>query len=909
MNTSSIPLFKSRISIEQLKKSTRILTILSRKFFLLFLLPLFYFACDDQPSSSVNTQNATQNAGTPSSNSGFNGGASSSSGEEVLAGTDVQAGSDLAGQDVLIGGAEIGGEMNASDHLWSTQEVFEGLSPTCAPCHSAGQSSPFFESLTQFERLLVAQANWIVPGRPEQSSFLRLLEGSFPGPFMQMPPSELAYAARESELRTQIPPAPTMLDLNRWIEALNEDDLMDAHEEVLCADLPLRTVLSRLNRNDYQRAAEDLLGTALHLAPDLPAENESYGFTHLGELLTLSPLLIEKLDLAAQALADEAVPDRFPNPSLQFFEGESDMTSSVGAAASTFWNLWAQGDLSTPISIERAGQYEIRVSVGGGQAGPDPVRFALVFDGIVIGEGSTWAVSPQFEQITFVLPLEAGEHTISIRFLNDYYCIEEGFLAGRCPEIGDRNLHFDSLYLNGPIYEERPSSVFEQRYLHCDLLALGEGRLSRLELETCTKETISDFLSIAWRTPLEIADIDRAWRLVSDELQNDPPTLVEFSKGLRNFVYATLLSPRFLFKEEPSAVGASLNDHERAVRLASLIWRSVPDQQLLEAAGQGRLSSTEGINAEILRMLQDPRALRLAEEFGGRWLSLHHLDVSAPDYQAFPNFNDDLRASMYQETVQVLKTIIHENRSILDLIDADFTWLNPQLANHYGLSAALDPALGNQFQRVALPQAGRLGALTHGAWLTVTSHPTRTSPVVRGKWVLENLLCMPPPPPPPGVEGLPTMVDQDASVRARLEQHRADPACAACHTHMDAIGFGFEQFDGIGSFRVSDAGRTIDPSGSLPPYLQDRLNDTDIDSVGFEDTVSLVQALRADPRVSRCIAERFVVYAMGRGLRADEHCYLDEIITIASDEGMSMAALVEAVALSPLFLTRGEERP
>ena len=816
-----------------------------------------------------------------------------------------EAGAELRGG---VMGGSVAGDRPPITSAWTTLDIFEGLSPTCAPCHSEGQSIPAFESLASFERLIVAEPAWVTPGSPSESALLSLLSGSAQGRYSQMPPSGPSYAERASSLSAQVPRAPNMTELADWIASLNPDALITPPEEVNCASLPAQSGLSRLSRDDYQRAVEDLLGTSLPIAQDLPAENESYHFTHLTELLTLSPLLVEKYDLAAQALAQEALPDRYPAPEELWFEGELDMESSVGAAGGSFWNLWAQGDLLTAVSVARLGLYQLQLSVGGGQAGPDPVRFAVLVDDIEVAYGETWAVSPAFERLSFEVPIEAGGHSIGVRFLNDYYCVEEGILAGRCTELGDRNLHFDSLLVTGPLYEDLPPSAFERRYLRCDLNALRDGALNDQELEVCGRETIEAFLRLAWRGPVSAMNLDRAWSLVDAELSqpSESPSL-RFAQGLRAVVHAALLSPRFLFKEELTPSGEHLEGRAIATRLAALIWRSVPDGELLAEAESGALATAEGIRASVTRMLSDPRATRLAVEFGGRWLTLHHLEVVAPDYLIFPTFDEPLRVAMYEETRRVLTAILDEDRSILDLIDADFTYLSPRLASHYGLEGALDTALGDTFQRVSLPQAGRLGALTHGSWLTVTSHPTRTSPVVRGKWVLENLLCMPPPPPPPGVEGLPPMVDQDSSVRARLEQHRADPACAACHTHMDAIGYGFEQLDGVGSFRLSDAGRLIDPAGELPPYLE---GDEELrEGVSFADGPELVRALRADPRVSRCVAERFVVYALARGVREDERCLVDEVIAEASERGMTFKALVEAITVSPLFRMRGEVRP
>ena len=826
---------------------------------------------------------------------------------------EAEVSGDEAGSGLVIhAGAEAGAEAGAragaeAAEPWSNRAIYEGLKPSCAPCHSAGQTLPYFESLGQFERLIVMDPAWVRAGSPDESELIKLLSGSSLGRYTQMPPSA-SYRDQLSSLTEQRPAAPSIEALEAWIAEMDPTEPFNpTEEEQRCASLPARRPLARLSRVEYQRAIEALLGTRIDVASDLPADHEAHGFTHLAELLTLSPLLLEKYELAAQSLAAEAVPERHPSPQELFLEGERDMSSEVGAANDRYWNLWANGELSATIELPASGLYEITISVGGGQAGPEPVRFALTIDGIVVEEAESAAMTPAFEQISFQVPLVEGAQRLGVRFLNDYWCPEERYLEGLCAGIGDRNLHVDSVLVSGPLYAELPPSAFEQRYLSCELESLRAGALDEQALERCALDSLRPFLRLAWRAALSEEELEPLWSLVRTELSREGSSpSASFARALRQGVHAALLSPRFLLREEPSGAGEALSGFERAMRLAALIWQSHPDEQLLEEASSGELNSEEGLSVAVRRMLADPRAESLATEFAARWLTLPHLDGAAPDYEAFPSFDEELRREMRRETEGLLLSIFREERPLLELIDAEFTWLTPRLAEHYGLTAQLDPALGETPQRVTLPQGGRLGALTHASWLTLSSQPTRTSPVVRGKWVLENLLCLPPPPPPPGVEGLPPSVDQDASVRARLEQHRADPACAACHTHMDAIGFGFEQLDGTGAFRLSDSGRVIETAGALPP-----LSDAAPGAEGapFEDAVSLARALRADPRVERCVAERFVIYALGRGLRPDERCLVDEALERAAARGMSLQALVESVALSPLFLTRGEERP
>ena len=758
----------------------------------------------------------------------------------------------------------------------STLSIYEGLKPSCEMCHAQGQSLPIFESLNQFERLVVTDPQWIMPGVPSESNFVSVLRGDWRGVYTQMPPSGGAYALAIAGQGD----APSMETIESWILGLGDVEISEP-EETPCVTTPSRGQLARLSRLEYRNATRDLLGTSLDPGADFPEENESYGFSHISALLTLSPLLIEKYDLAAASLAAEAIPSHSPPTSVYILEAELDMTSMVGRAYEEVWNLWSNGDLQGFVMLPSAGEYQISAQVSGGQAGSDPVRLALLVDGVEQETFQITAQTPDRDTVQISVNLSAGEHAIGVRFLNDYYCSQMRFEAGECDERGDRNLLIDRVRIEGPTAISVPPSAFETRFVTCD--PVGE------QIEVCTRSILTRFGRLAWRRPLEIGEVDRLWTLI----QSEP----KWRDGMRLALRALLLSPHFIFRLERAPEGQPLSAYERAARLAAFIWRSVPDETLLDAAASGDLDNREGIISEVSRLLADPRAQELVRDFGGRWMQLHHLEAAAPDYDRFPQFNEELRASMHEESTRVLQTIVDEERPLLDLVNADFTWLNPQLAVFYGLEGELDPNDTDLFQRVALPQGGRQGFLTQGAWLTLTSHPTRTSPVVRGKWVLENLLCAPPPPPPPSVEGLPeTGVDQDASLRERFEQHRADPACAACHTHMDAIGFGFERFDGIGQFRLMDGREVIDPSGELP---------TEPPTV-FNDAVEMINALRVDPALPRCVTERMVIFALGRGVSEEERCMVDEIMRDAGT--LSLQELARAIAGSVMMTTQGESR-
>ncbi len=799
---------------------------------------------------------------------------------EPIAG-EPMAGEPMAGEPMA--GEPMAGEM--IDTSLTTEEVYEGLRPICSACHSAGLSLPAFASLADFNRLIVTNQQWIVPGEPDQSALLNLLLGTYAGSiYTQMPPSGAPYAL----LINEDPSAPSIDEIRTWIEQLEITGEPEP-EPITCANTPLKGAMARLSKEEYRNTIRDILGSHLDPSADFPSENESYGFSHISTLLTLSPLLIEKYDLAAIALAEEAVPKHTRPLETFVLEAENDLSSTVGAASGEYWNLWSNGLISTFFNPPEAGRYEITMAVSGGQAGPDPVRFALVIDGQDVEVFESRAQRPDRDQITTTVNLVSSEHEIGIRFLNDYYCTQERFDLGECAGVGDRNLLVDRLVITGPQSVIIPPSNFELRYLDCDPEQEG--------FEPCARSILTRFGRLAWRRPLSMDELNRLWALMNAEVSADAPTLNQWRDGLRQAVHAILLSSHFIFRVELSPEGTSLNGYERASRLAAFIWRSSPDEALLNAVAQGDLDTLSGQSAQIERMLSDPKAQALIQDFGGRFMQLHHLDDLEPDYQIFPQFTPSLRASMKQEMRLALQSIMVEERSLLDLVNLDFTWINQELALFYGLEDAYNSASGDEYRRISLPQAGRKGLLTQGAWLTVTSHPTRTSPVLRGKWVLENLLCTPPPPPPPSVEGLPESgVDQNASVRERLEQHRADPACAACHTQMDSIGFAFESFSGIGEFRLVDGNDVIDPSGILtldPP-------------LSFENSVDLVDGLRNEPALSRCVTERMIIYALGRGLADNEHCFVDQIMTQADQ--YSLQSLARAIAGSVLMTQQGETR-
>lgn len=420
------------------------------------------------------------------------------------------------------------------------------------------------------------------------------------------------------------------------------------------------------------------------------------------------------------------------------------------------------------------------------------------------------------------------------------------------------------------------------RLVPCDPARDGE--------EACLREVVARFLPRAFRRPVGEEEREEFVRLGQAAIADGEG----FDGGVRVVVEAALLSPRFIFRveeePEPGRVRA-LDGFEVASRLSYFLWSTMPDDRLFEAAASGQLDGAEGIAAEVERMLASPKARAVVDNFGGQWLATRALSRAQPDATLFPEWNDALRDAMAEETRRVFAEIVSEGRPMTELLDADFTWVNERLARHYGIEGVR----GDDFQRVPAPPE-RGGILGHGSFLTITSNPTRTSPVKRGVWVLSQLLCDDPPPPPPGVEGLPETGTPTGTLREQMEAHRSDPICASCHETMDSIGFGLENFGPTGRYREKDeAGFPIDASGELPG---DRI---------FAGAVELAQHLKADPKLPACMAEQAMTYALGRALTRKDSCALEAVTRDFEAGGFTFEALARAIATSEPFRLRAAE--
>lgn len=446
-----------------------------------------------------------------------------------------------------------------------------------------------------------------------------------------------------------------------------------------------------------------------------------------------------------------------------------------------------------------------------------------------------------------------------------------------------------------------------RRRIEADSGELGPGWTDRLRRDVTT------FATRAFRRPVAAEEVDRLIALSGGDRRerggrnrrrggrpesdgepfaNDP---------LRIAATAILTSPHFLFRIErdPEASAESaesaqpsvrrLNDYEIASRLSYFLWSSMPDEELFALAADGELGRPETLFRQVDRMLADPKSEALVKHFAGQWLQLRDVAVLSPDPGRYPEFDDSLRAAMLGETEHFFEAVMREDRSVLDFLDADFSFINERLARHYGI----DGVDGDSFRRVSLP-AQRRGVLTHASILMLTSNPTRTSPVKRGQWILGNILGEPPPPPPPDVEELDEDGETLGSLRERMEQHRANPSCSVCHRQMDALGFGLENFDPIGGWRDRDGRFEIDPSGELPG------NQT------FAGPAELMKLLAKQKRDAfcRCLSEKMLTYGLGRGLGPYDRCAVNSILNQLAENDDRFSALIKAIVTSEPFLYR-----
>lgn len=664
--------------------------------------------------------------------------------------------------------------------------------------------------------------------------------------------------------------APLCLFLLIPVGCADEDALPPPEAEIVD---PGTLVMHRLNRAEYDNTVRDLLGTTLVPARDFPEDDLGYGFDNISAVLSTSPLHVELYERAADLLLAEVLTlpsDAPPIDRLVEVEDEEVTKTNGGIWGTDGWNLWSNGEAAVEQEVALPGTYRLTARLAATQGGPDLAHAELRVDDVQIVGHDVAAVREFPEEYSGEFEVIEGNRKFAVAFTNDFYDQETG---------EDRNLLVDWFRIEGPLGWSPDPNPARAGLVPCTPETPDEE-------DACLREVLTTFLPRAFRRPVSEAEIEVHVGLIELARAHGEG----FEAGLNLALKAALLSPHFLYRVE---VDASPDDptvhvasqHELASRLSYFLWSSMPDATLFAAADGGTLDA-DGLAGQARRMLADPRAEALVDNFAGQWLYIRALEDVSPDVWAFPEFDEELRTAMSEEMQIFFRTFLRDGRPLSQLLSSPGTSVNARLAAHYGIEGDFTDA----FEPVV--PGDRLGLLGMAGLLTATSYPTRTSPVKRGEWVLAQLLCSEPEPPPPGVEGLPEGVDQDLPLRERLEQHRADPECSGCHAVMDQIGFGLEHFNGVGSWRDDEDGLPIDASGVLPG------------DVTFEGAVELAAVLAENPWLDVCMTRQLMTYALGRGTFVEDRAVVDSVAAGYVEDGGRLEDLVVRIVRSDAFRLR-----
>jgi hypothetical protein len=657
---------------------------------------------------------------------------------------------------------------------------------------------------------------------------------------------------------------------------------------------PGRPTLHRLNRAEYANAIRDLLALDIDVAELLPADDTGYGFDNIGDVLTVSPALLERYLLAAGKISREAVGDTAMPPAYQTYSLRPGLKQDE--RMSETMPLGSRGGTAIRHRFPVDGEYEIAVSLQRDRAEAvlstgrerkldlrlDEQRLDLFT--IAATTKAAGAGEEADSNLKTRLKVRAGAHTIVATFLKDTMVPEGIIFRPRADAIQGHFEGLGAISISGPFDVQGPGATpSRDRIFVCRPAAAAQE-------EACARQIIAGFARRAYRRPITADDLPQLLALYRQGAATGG-----FETGIRLTLQKILVSPEFIFRVEldpPDAAPGSVHrvsDVELASRLSFFLWSSIPDDQLLAVAERGELSNPKVLEAEVRRMLADPRSAALVKNFAGQWLFLRNIAGIQPDTAAFSNFDENLREALRKETELVLDSTLREDRGVADLLDTDYTFVNQRLAEHYGITGVY----GSEFRRVAVTDPRRRGLLGQASIMTVTSYPDRTAPTIRGKWVLEQLLGTPPPPPPPNVPAL----KEDASfkvltMRQRMEEHRASPQCAVCHRIMDPIGFALENFDGLGRWRDTDGedGARIDSSGVLP------------DGTAFDGPTGLRDILiRKRGMFVETFTERLLTYALGRGTEPYDAPVIRKIVRQAAPVDYRWSAIILGIVKSKPF--------
>jgi hypothetical protein len=674
---------------------------------------------------------------------------------------------------------------------------------------------------------------------------------------------------------------------------------------------PGRTAtLRRLNRTEYQNAIRDLLSLEIDVTALLPRDDAAFGFDNVNTG-SLSPTLMERYLAAARTVSELAVGSQTPATGSRVIVVPADRTQEDHVDGLPFGT---RGGTVVSHTFPADGEYEIQVRLQRNrnenvEGLTEPHEVEITLDGarlelltmvpdrsnLVYQANAAYYNDEGLDNhLNARLAVTAGPHVVGATFIKKNSALLE---STRQPYLAHYNNDrhprqqpaVRTISIVGPF---DPTGIGEtpsrDRVFTC-----RPASGAAADAETCATAIIGSLARRAYRRPVTVDDLGQLLAFYREGQAEGG-----FDAGIETALRALLASPEFLFRVErdPAGVAADtayrVTDLELASRLSFFLWSSLPDDELVEAAADGRLSDAAVLEAQVRRMLADPRAETLTTNFASQWLHLRNLDAVRPDSRQFPDFDDNLRQGFRRETQLLFQSIVDEDRSVIDLLTADYTFVNERVARHYGIPGIY----GDHFRRVSWPEGSpRAGLLGHGSILTVTSYATRTSPVLRGKWILENLLGAPPPPPPPNVPPLEERKSSSTvlTMRQRMEAHRANPVCAVCHKNMDPAGLSMENYDAIGRWRDDDGGAAIDAAGSLPG------------GEDFEGVAGLRRSLVDRPEVFvGTMTEKLLVYALGRGVEHTDAPAIRAIVNAAANDDYRMSALILGVVRSTPFQMR-----
>jgi mono/diheme cytochrome c family protein len=668
---------------------------------------------------------------------------------------------------------------------------------------------------------------------------------------------------------------------------------------------PGRAAMHRLNRTEYANAVHDILNLDIDATALLPADDESYGFDNIAEVLKTSPSLIERYMTASWKVSRLAVGNTSITPDTSVYRVRPDLSQDGHIEGLP---LGTHGGTKFVHNFPLDGEYEFRVRMW--RATTDIIRgienrqnLEISIDGVrvkLIAFGGKEDAKAAFDnsglaaididnRLTVRVPVKAGPRTVTVTFLPRSAAQEDDilqpFLRSNVDPVGYQGQpSVDRVTIMGPFKATGPGDTPSRRAIF-----ICRPKTSAEEV-ACARKIVSNLARKAYRRPANENDIENLLTFYQKG-RNEGKS---FDSGIEAAIQLILASPEFIYRFEADPKNLAqdavykLGDMELASRLSFFLWSTIPDEQLITVASQGKLKDPVAFDQQVRRMMKDPRSKALVENFAGQWLFLRNLRTFNPDFETFPDFDDNLRNSMRHETELLFDSVMREDRSVMDLLTADYTFVNERLARHYGMTGIY----GSEFRRVPVMNDSRRGILGQASILTVTSLPTRTSAVQRGKWIMTNLLGTPPPPPPPNVPALQANQAGKApkSLRERMEAHRANPFCAQCHKVMDPIGFTLENFDAVGQWRDNDEGAKIDVSGTL------------FNGYKVSTASDLRKMLTDRPEVFlRVFTEKLMTYALGRGPEYYDMPTIRQIVRDASKNDYKFSSFVMGIVKSTPF--------